>query len=57
MTSAPYSYRHAPRVLPFAEDKLWRVPVPACLLPSGDSREFEAGGRFHFDVDIAHPLP
>jgi hypothetical protein len=36
--------------------RLWRVPVPACLLPSGDSREFEAEGRFHFDVDIAHPL-
>lgn len=36
--------------------KLWCVPVPAWLLPTGNSREFEAEGRFHFDVDIAHPL-
>ncbi|MDR7307327.1 DUF4166 domain-containing protein [Rhodoferax saidenbachensis] len=35
---------------------LWIIPLPALLLPSGDSREYESEGRFHFDVEIAHPL-
>lgn len=35
---------------------LWRIPLPALLLPSGDSREYALDGRFHFDVEIAHPL-
>lgn len=35
---------------------LWTIPLPARLLPSGDSREYESEGRFHFDVEIAHPL-
>lgn len=35
---------------------LWAIPLPALLLPSGDSREYESEGRFHFDVEIAHPL-
>jgi hypothetical protein len=35
---------------------LWIIPLPALLLPSGDSREYESDGRFHFDVEIAHPL-
>ena len=35
---------------------LWRLPLPAWCLPTGDSREFELEGRFHFDVEITHPL-
>lgn len=35
---------------------LWIIPLPALLLPSGDSREYASGGRFHFDVEVAHPL-
>lgn len=35
---------------------LWRLPLPAWCLPTGDSREFESEGRFHFDVEITHPL-
>lgn len=32
------------------------IPLPALLLPSGDSREYESEGRFHFEVEVAHPL-
>lgn len=32
------------------------IPLPALLLPSGDSREYESDGRFHFEVEVAHPL-
>lgn len=35
---------------------LWTIPLPGLLLPSGDSREYASGGRFHFDVEVAHPL-
>ncbi len=35
---------------------LWRIPLPFALLPSGDSSEYASEGRFHFDVEIAHPL-
>src|SRR3990167_5731742 len=35
---------------------LWTIPLPTRLLPSGDSREYASNGRFHFDVEVAHPL-
>ena len=31
---------------------LWRVPLPFALAPRSVAREWEAGGRFHFDVPI-----
>jgi hypothetical protein len=34
---------------------LWAIPLPFALLPTGDSREYASEGRFHFDVEIAHP--
>lgn len=36
----------------------WRflgVPLPAALVPGGNSYEHEVDGRFHFHVEIAHP--
>jgi hypothetical protein len=30
--------------------------MPRFLMPRGTAREYEAGGRFHFDVPIALPL-
>ena len=35
---------------------VWRLPLPAWCLPTGDSREFESEGRFRFDVEITHPF-
>jgi hypothetical protein len=35
---------------------VWALRLPVWLVPSGDSREFESGGQFHFDVEIRHPL-
>lgn len=35
---------------------LWAIPLPAMLLPTGNSREYESEGCFHFHVEIAHPL-
>jgi putative NADH-flavin reductase len=32
------------------------VPLPLALAPHGVAREWEEGGRFHFDVPIALPL-
>jgi hypothetical protein len=32
------------------------IPLPSFLLPRSDSREFEQGGRFHFDVGLKAPL-
>lgn len=32
------------------------LPMPRLLLPRGIAREYEEGGRFHFDVPIALPL-
>lgn len=32
------------------------VPLPSALLPGSESREFEAEGRFHFDVGLYAPL-
>jgi hypothetical protein len=32
------------------------LPLPAWLLPGGDSFEAESGGRFHFNVTIRAPL-
>jgi NAD(P)-dependent dehydrogenase (short-subunit alcohol dehydrogenase family) len=32
------------------------LPMPLFLMPRGVAREYEAGGRFHFDVPIALPL-
>lgn len=35
---------------------LWKVPLPLMLAPHTLAREWEADGRFHFDVQIALPL-
>lgn len=32
------------------------IPLPKVLLPGGDSFEYEADGRFHFDVSVDLPL-
>ncbi len=32
------------------------IPLPLWLAPRGDSYEFAENGRFHFHVEIAHPL-
>jgi hypothetical protein len=32
------------------------IPMPLFLAPRGDSYEYEAGGRFHFHVEIGHPI-
>ena len=35
---------------------LFGIPMPRALAPRGDSYEYEENGRFHFHVEIAHPL-
>jgi hypothetical protein len=35
---------------------LFGIPMPLFLAPRGDSYEYEAGGRFHFHVEIGHPF-
>ena len=36
--------------------KVFGLPLPVALAPFGDSFEFVADGRFHFDVEIRLPL-
>ncbi len=36
--------------------KVFGLPLPVALAPFGDSFEFVADGRFHFNVEIAMPL-
>jgi hypothetical protein len=40
----------------FARWWLGPLPMPRFLMPRGVAREYEAGGRFHFDVPVALPL-
>jgi NAD(P)-dependent dehydrogenase (short-subunit alcohol dehydrogenase family) len=40
----------------FARWWLGPIPMPRFLMPRGTAREYEAGGRFHFDVPVALPL-
>ena len=40
----------------FARWWLGPLPMPSFLMPRGTAREYEAEGRFHFDVPIALPL-
>jgi NAD(P)-dependent dehydrogenase (short-subunit alcohol dehydrogenase family) len=40
----------------FARWWLGPLPMPRFLMPRGTAREYEAEGRFHFDVPIALPL-
>ncbi len=35
---------------------LFGLPLPVALAPRGSAFEYEENGRFHFDVQIAHPL-
>jgi hypothetical protein len=35
---------------------LFGLPMPLWLAPRGDSYEYAEGGRFHFHVEIGHPL-
>ena len=32
------------------------IPLPVVLAPRGDSYEYAENGRFHFHVEIAHPI-
>lgn len=32
------------------------IPLPRALAPRSNSHEHEQDGRFHFDVEISHPL-
>jgi Domain of unknown function (DUF4166) len=36
--------------------RLWGIPMPSLLLPTGSSFEAEEESRFCFDVDISAPL-
>ena len=36
--------------------RLFDVPLPMVLCPQSTSFEFELDGRFHFHVEIRHPL-
>jgi hypothetical protein len=36
--------------------RLWGIPMPSFLLPTGSSFEAEEENRFCFDVDISAPL-
>lgn len=40
----------------FARWWLGPLPMPRLLMPRGAAREYEAEGRFHFDVPVALPL-
>lgn len=40
----------------FARWWIGPLPMPRFLLPRGVAREYEADGRFHFDVPVALPL-
>lgn len=42
--------------MPFRRWWIGPLPMPRFLLPRGTAREYEADGRFHFDVPIALPL-
>jgi hypothetical protein len=35
---------------------LWGITLPKFLVPGGDSFEYESEGRFHFHVEVTHPL-
>jgi hypothetical protein len=35
---------------------LFGIPLPRALLPRNNAYEFAKDGRFHFHVEIAHPL-
>jgi hypothetical protein len=35
---------------------LFGIPMPLWLAPRGDAYEYVEGGRFHFHVEIGHPL-
>ena len=43
-------------IQPFSRWWIGPLPMPKFLLPRGVAREYEAEGRFHFDVPIALPL-
>jgi hypothetical protein len=36
--------------------EIFGIPLPAALTPVSHSSEYERDGRFHFDVEIRHPL-
>jgi hypothetical protein len=36
--------------------EIFGIPLPAVLTPVSHSSEYERDGRFHFDVEIRHPL-
>lgn len=42
--------------LPVRRGWLLGIPIPKRLLPKSDSREFLAGGSFHFDIKLRAPL-
>ncbi len=48
--------REASLHFPVRRGWLLGLPLPAALLPQSHAREFEADGRFHFDVALIAPL-
>ncbi|MEO1192504.1 MAG: DUF4166 domain-containing protein [Pseudomonadota bacterium] len=67
----PYRYRERFSIMTFEQDlrvengrllilvrRGWclGVPLPGWLLPESDTQEYEAEGRFHFDVALSAPL-
>jgi NAD(P)-dependent dehydrogenase (short-subunit alcohol dehydrogenase family) len=53
-----FALRRAPDGLTMHFVRWWLgpLPMPRLLMPRGVAREYEADGRFHFDVPIALPL-
>jgi saccharopine dehydrogenase-like NADP-dependent oxidoreductase len=41
---------------PVSSGRIGPVPLPQRLMPISIAREFEKGGRFHFDVELRAPL-
>lgn len=41
---------------PVVSGQIGPLPLPRWLLPISDAREFEIGGRFHFDVKLKAPF-
>ena len=53
-----FSLRREPDGLSMDFTRWWLgpLPMPRFLMPRGVAREYEADGRFHFDVPVALPL-
>ncbi len=50
------SVRNGALHYPVTAGRLGPVPLPRWLLPASEAREYEEGGRFHFDVRLLAPV-